>query len=178
MQKISRWFKRSEVKVSNFQLSELVDIISEYTNKSNPYKKLNLTKELSFDCEIKGEYKTHFADLLRIFLENIIKHSDEDIDEIICKISTSNGENNSLILEIENEITDLEKLKSLRNIWQGDKLDTKKLLSEGKSGYHKAFKILTYDLKCPANDCLNTSICDEKNLFRVTVKIDINGVSI
>jgi len=178
MQKISRWFKRSEVKVSNFQLSELVDIISEYTNKSNPYKKLNLTKELSFDCEIKGEYKTHFADLLRIFLENIIKHSDEDVDEIICKISTSKGGNNSLILEIENEITDLEKLKSLKNIWQGDKLDTKKLLSEGKSGYHKAFKILTYDLKCPANDCLNTSICDENNLFRVTVNIDVNGVSV
>jgi hypothetical protein len=146
MQKISRWFKRSEVKVSNFQLSELVDIIAEYTNKSNPYKKLNLTKDLTYDCEIRGEFKTHFADLLRIFLENIIKHSDEDTNEIACKISTANGECDKLKLEIENEITDLDKLKSLKNIWQGNKLDTQKLLSEGKSGYHKAFKILTYDL--------------------------------
>ncbi|MDC9721459.1 MAG: hypothetical protein PSN34_01635 [Urechidicola sp.] len=178
IQKISRWFKRSEVKVSNFHLSELVEIISEYTNKSNPYKKLNLTKDLAYDCEIRGEFKTHFTDLLRIFLENIIKHSDEDTSEITCKISTSNGQSDNLKLEIENEITNLDKLESLKNIWQGDKLDTKKLLSEGKSGYHKAFKILTYDLKCADNNCLNTSICDENNLFRVTVNIDINDVSV
>ncbi len=178
MQKISRWFKRSELKVLDFQLTELINIISEYTNKSNPYKNLSLSKELLFDCKIKGEYKTHFADLLRIFLENIIIHSDEGIDEIPCKISTSFIEKNSLDIVIENEITDLDKLELLKNTWQGNKLDTKKLLSEGKSGYHKAYKILTYDLKNQSIDCLQTSICNENNLFKVSIKINLNGISL
>ncbi len=178
MQKISRWFKRSEVKVSDFQLTELVNVISEYTNKSNPYKGLNLTKELLFDCEIKGEYKTHFADLLRIFLENIIKHSDDSVDDINCKISTNNNEEKVLQIEIENEITDSEKLQLLNDVWQGDRLDTEKLLNEGKSGYHKAYKILTYDLRCSDKNCLNTCICEENNLFRVTLNVDIEGISV
>ena len=54
MQKISRWFKRSEIKVSDFHLTELVNIISEYTNKSNPYKNLILKRELQCDCVVKG----------------------------------------------------------------------------------------------------------------------------
>lgn len=179
MQKISRWFKRSELKVLDFQLTELINIISEYTNKSNPYKNLNLTKSLDFDCIIKGDYKTHFADLLRIFLENIIIHSDEDIDLIPCKITTASSEDdNSLLIVIENEITNLDKLELLKNTWQGNKLDTKKLLNEGKSGYHKAYKILTYDLKNQSTDCLQTSICNEKNLFKVSIKINLIGISL
>ena len=175
VQKISRWFKRSELKVQDFQLNELINVIAEYTNKSNPYKNLNLTKELTYDCKIKGEYKTHFADLLRIFLENIIIHSDEDVDEIQCKVSTSLKEDDLYIM-LENEITDLNKLELLKNTWKGNKLDTKKLLSEGKSGYHKAFKILTYDLKNQSKDCLQTSICNENNLFKVSIKINLNGI--
>ena len=177
MQKISRWFKRSEIKVSNFQLSELINIISEYTNKSNPYKNLNLTKDLAFDCTIRGEYKIHFADLLRIFLENIIKHSDENADFIQSKIITSVN-NEVLTIGIENEITDLNKLELLKNVWKGDKLDTNKLQSEGKSGYHKAYKILTYDLKCSDKNCLSTNISNDENLFNVTVNVDLKGIMV
>lgn len=178
MQKISRWFKRSEMKVLDFQLTELINIVSEYTNKSNPYKKLNLEKELNYDCTIKGEYKTHFADLLRIFLENIIIHSDENTNKISCKITTNLKNDNILMIEIENDITDSNKLELLKDIWTGNKLDTQKLLSEGKSGYHKAYKILTYDLKSSNKDCLQTSICEEKNIFKVSIEINLNGISI
>jgi hypothetical protein len=176
--KISRWFKRSEIKVSNFQLSELVNIIAEYTNKSNPYKNLNLKRNISSDCKIKGEFKIHFADLLRIFLDNIIKHSDENVNVINCKIATSIIDEEILKLEIENEITNLDKLEILRDVWKGDKLDTNKLLSEGKSGYHKAFKILTYDLRCSDKNCLCTSINDIDKLFSVTVNIDLRGIRV
>ena len=175
MQKISRWFKRSEIKVSDFHLTELVNIISEYTNKSNPYKNLILKRELQCDCVVKGEYKTHFADLLRIFLENIIKHSDDNVDNINCMIKTESTDE-ILSIEIENEITDTDKLELLKNIWKDEKLDTEKLKSEGKSGYHKAYKILTSDLMCSYKDCLRTSICDENKLFKVMLNVDLKGI--
>ena len=73
IQKISRWFKRSEIKAADFKLSELINIVAEYTSKSSWQKRLLLTREIHFDCNLKGTYKTHFADLIRIFLENIIK---------------------------------------------------------------------------------------------------------
>src|SRR5690606_8680383 len=106
IQKISRWFKRSEIKAADFKLSELINIVAEYTSKSSWQKRLQLTKEIHFDCNVKGEYKTHFADLIRIFLENIIKHSSENAFDLRCKISSQLEQENILKITIENDITD------------------------------------------------------------------------
>ncbi|MDW3195867.1 MAG: hypothetical protein R8G66_26065 [Cytophagales bacterium] len=175
MQKISRWFKRSEIKASDFKLSELANIIVEYTNKSSPFKKLIFDLESKSDPPIKGEYKTHFADLLRIFLENIIKHSNEEVLDIPCKIVTSTREN-GLTIQISNEITDDESIEALETVWKGNILDFDKLLNEGKSGYHKAYKIITYDLKNEHTNCLTTRISDEKDWFFVNLNIDARDI--
>src|SRR5690606_3686271 len=142
-------------------------IVAEYTSKSSWQKRLNLTKEISFDCNLKGEYKTHFADLIRIFLENIIKHSSENSFDLKCKISSKLEEENILKITIENEITDTNSITELKSGWQGNRLDIEKLLSERKSGYHKAFKILTSDLRCSRNECLKTSISEDEKSFSV-----------
>lgn len=176
IQKISRWFKRSEIKAADFKLSELINIVAEYTSKSSWQKRLLLTREIHFDCNLKGTYKTHFADLIRIFLENIIKHSSENAFELKCKISAVLEEENNLIINIENEITDKNSIEALRSIWNGNTPDTDKLLNEGKSGYHKAFKILTSDLRCSKNQCLKTSISEDENLFSVILSIDIKDL--
>jgi len=176
MQKISRWFKRSEIKASNFKLSELANIIVEYTNKSSPFKNLRIEFDNQNDPHIKGEYKTHFADLLRIFLENIIKHSNEDVVNIPCKIVTSLEDQFNLFIQISNEITNNESIEALETIWKGNKLDFDKLLNEGKSGYHKAYKIITYDLKNNNNKCLTTRISDEKDWFFVKLSIDAKEI--
>ncbi|CCG53148.1 Protein of unknown function [Flavobacterium indicum GPTSA100-9 = DSM 17447] len=176
IQKISRWFKRSEIKAADFKLSELINIVAEYTSKSSWQKRLVLTREIHFDCNLKGTYKTHFADLIRIFLENIIKHSSENAFELKCKISAVLEEENNLKIIIENEITDKNSIEALRSIWNGNTPDTDKLLNEGKSGYHKAFKILTSDLRCSKNQCLKTSISEDENLFSVILSIDIKDL--
>lgn len=174
-QKISRWFKRSQIQAADFSLSEVVDIVSEYTNKSTWQKHLSLKKNLEFDCSIKGEYKVHFADLIRIFLENILKHSKDDAIEIDCEI-TSTLKNDTLLLSIQNEITEETSIEELRNIWKGGKLDLVKLVSEKKSGYHKARKILKYDLGCESDECLQTQISEDEEHFTVQLAIDITNV--
>lgn len=178
IQKISRWFKRSEIKAADFKLSELINIVAEYTSKSSWQKRLHLTKEIGFDCNLKGEYKTHFADLIRIFLENIIKHSSENNFDLNCKISSRLEEENVLKISIENEITDTNSITELKSVWQGNRLDIEKLLSERKSGYHKAFKILTSDLRCSRNECLKTNISEDEKSFSVLLSIDIKNLSV
>lgn len=178
IQKISRWFKRSEIKAADFKLSELINIVAEYTSKSSWQKRLHLTREINFDCSLKGEYKTHFADLIRIFLENIIKHSNENDFDLKCKISSELEQDNILKITIQNDITDKNSISELKSVWQGNSLDIEKLLSERKSGYHKAFKILTSDLRCSKNECLRTSITDDEKLFSVLLSIDIKDLKL
>lgn len=146
IQKISRWFKRSEIKASDFSITELINVVVEYTNKSSWHKRLLVKRNTGFDVKIKGEYKTHFADLIRIFLENVIKHSDESVHDLSCTISTNLDTSSNFIITITNEITNETSLEMLKSVWSGNTLDADKLLNEGKSGYHKAFKILTSDL--------------------------------
>ncbi|MFT3993608.1 MAG: hypothetical protein QM660_04825 [Dysgonomonas sp.] len=178
IQKISRWFKRSEIKASDFKLSELINIVAEYTSKSSWHKRLQLKQELHFDCNIKGEYKTHFADLIRIFLENIIKHSSEDALELKCRISSQLDQESKLKITIENDITNNASIEILKSVWYGNTPDTSKLISEGKSGYHKAFKILTSDLHCSKNECLKTNISEDEKLFSVLLTIDIKDLKL
>ncbi len=176
IQKISRWFKRTEIKAADFKLSDLINIVAEYAIKSSWQKRLQLTREINFDSSIKGEYKTHFADLIRIFLENIIKHSGENAFDLNCKIISQVEQENILKITIQNNITDKNSLDALRSIWKGETPDTDKLINEGKSGYHKAFKILTSDLKCSKNGCLKTNISDDEKLFSVLLSIDIKDL--
>lgn len=179
IQKISRWFRRSEIKAADFNLSELISVVAEYTSKSSLHKRLVIEKSIDFDCKLKGEYKIHFADLIRIFLENIVKHSKELILDIKCKISSSHISNSdTLKIVIQNEITDESSLESLKTIWKNNTPDTAKLLSEGKSGYHKAFKILTSDLRCSKNECLSTSISEDEKIFSVTLFINIKDLKV
>jgi hypothetical protein len=171
--KISRWFKRSEIRAADFHVSEVVNIIEEYTNKSSWHKRLILDKDIRTDFKIKGLYKTHFADLIRIFLENIIKHSDEGVTELASEISCVSVDDEMMSIVIQNEIYDSQTFDTLRSIWKSSSQDKNKLISEGKSGYHKAYKILTSDLKCSKNDCLSTAVFEEEQKFAVTLKINM-----
>lgn len=175
IQKISSWFKRSGTSASDFYIESLVDIVMEYTNKAYQDKKIILDRRIDFNCKIKGEYLTHFADLLRIFTENIIKHSDDKIQTINALIHSTELGKDNMIIRIENEITDENSLNALKDAWKGSEIDIFKLLSENKSGYHKAFKILKSDLKNDQNT-LETEICKESNTFSVVMNISIKDM--
>lgn len=172
--RVSGWFKRSGKSASDFQLDHLIDIVMEYTNKSHANKVINLERELECNCRIKGVYLTHFADLFRIFMENILKHSDEKVPVIDAKITT-NIMDNTLGISIENTITNPQSIEALKTVWTNKDVDISKLLSEGKSGYHKAYKILQYDF-LDKNNYLFTSLNDDEDLFTVTMLIQIKDL--
>src|SRR5690606_23708018 len=113
--------KRSEIKASDFSITELINVVVEYTNKSSWHKRLLVKRNTGFDVKIKGEYKTHFADLIRIFLENVIKHSDESVHDLSCTISTNLDTSSNFIITITNEITNETSLEMLKSVWRDRK---------------------------------------------------------
>lgn len=175
IKRISSWFKRSGTSASDFQIENLIDIVMEYTNKSHPNKRINLSREINHNCKLKGEYLTHFADLLRIFTENILKHSDEKAMIINAKIVIDRIDD-VLEIKIENSVTNKQSVESLKSLWVNKKMDISKLLNEGKSGYHKAFKILQSDLQNDDN-YLFTSLNEDDDLFTVTMIINLNKLT-
>ncbi|WP_379953179.1 hypothetical protein [Dokdonia sp. R78006] len=177
MNKISRWFKRSEIKATNFMLSDLITLVSDHINRSSLKTTLIISEEILFNPKIKGEFKTHLADLLRIFLENILKHSDDSHYNIKCKIKSQSLEN-GLVITVENEITNADSIEALKAVWSNNRMDVTKLISEGKSGYHKAYKILTSDLKSDRKKCLSTKISEDEVWFEVSVNINLNEVGV
>lgn len=170
--RIASWFNRSGSQTSDFTLDKLVDIVLENINHSYQTKGLDLKKDIQANPTIKGEYYSHFADLIRIFFDNALKHSTSTITSVPTEIKISQ-ENNWLFIEIVNEYPDLESIKGMPKIGE-QKIDTKKLSTEGKSGFHKAFKIMQDDLKNENNEC-DLKIVDE-NKFCASLKIVIDNL--
>jgi hypothetical protein len=173
IKKISSWFKRSGTVASDVDLSSLIDLVMEYANKSNSHKKIQLERDLQFDCKIRGEFLTHFADLLRIFIENILKHSGKKAKIINAKITTEKLDSYYAVISIENEITDKE---SLKDIWDEDDMNFSKLNDEGKSGYIKAYKILTSDLRCDKRKSIYIKINEDETRFKVSIVINFKNL--
>lgn len=171
--RISSWFKRSGTTASDFFLDYVIDIVIEHANKTHSNKKVQLEKDIKCNCKISGEYLTHFADLLRIFIENILKHAGDQFFVIPTKIKTELIKNDYISIVIENQITNKDSLDALKNTWTQGKMDITKLSSEGKSGYHKANKILKYDLKCEDNKFC-TDINETEDKFSVSMFINTN----
>lgn len=168
IRRVSNWFKRSGTQTSDFKIENLIDIIIENINKSYPNRTIIVEKDVEFEYTIKGEFYTHFADLLRIFFDNILKHSDENITEIKSKIRTElDGE--QLTILIQNVITNQTAVDALKMTFRNRTMQVDKLISEGKSGFDKAMKILASDLK---NE--NNKLFSDTNESVFTVGMIIN----
>lgn len=97
---------------------------------------------------------------------------------IEVKISTKEVNNNLLSISIENIITDKESLNSLKDVWKDNKIDIQKLQNEGKSGYYKAYHIITSDLKTTIPNCINPHLNENENKFCVTLSIDLTNLKV
>lgn len=175
IRRVSSWFKRSGTQTSDFQLNNLVDIVMEHSNKTHQNKRINLDRQMDFNCTIKGEFYTHFADLLRIFFENILKHADDKVLIINSKITTSSIDN-YLTITIENNVTNAASIEALKNVWGAETMNVSKLLSEGKSGFHKANKIVKSDFKNDTNS-LFTALDESEVVFTVGAKISLSEIT-
>jgi len=166
--KIATWFKRSGKKHSDFKLKFLIEIICSNVQKSYPLKELSLNYNSDFTLSIKGEFYEHFNDFIRIFVDNMLKHSSNRLINCTINVNTFDDyfqivfENDFPITDYDFPITDSE---------YGAKLDSIKLITEGKSGLVKAVKTIKDDLKEEKNQIY---FLPSKDMFKVTVLIYFN----
>lgn len=164
--KIASWFKRSGKTHSDFQLQMLMDIICINVQRAHPLKILQVNSNYAFSPVIKGEFYEHFNDFIRIFIENILKHTSGN--NIPCSISiTQEGDN--IIMVFENSNISPESEIPIEYVGNEVQVDGIKLITEGKSGIMKALKTIKDDLRCEQN---NIYFRMDDNKFRVTAKIN------
>jgi hypothetical protein len=175
IQRISSWFKRSGTQTSDFRLDNLVDIVMEHVNKTHPLKRILLVREFNFNCVIKGEFYTHFADLLRIFLENILKHSGDNAIGIDAKIVVT-GTTEALTISIENSVTNYLSIESLKSRTTQREMNMAILLGEKNSGFYKADKILTSDFKNEDNQ-LWWQLRENETKFVIGAEINLKEIT-
>lgn len=163
--KISTWFKRSGKTHSDFKINFLVDIICKNVQKSYPNKSLQVNFQNDFCNSIKGEFYEHFNDFIRIFVDNMLKHSVNNI--VVCNIFIRTfGDYFEMQFENDSGIMNYEIISE--NSDYGIQIDGIKLITEGKSGLVKAVKTVKDDLKNEDNEIY---FLPTKNKFKVTVKI-------
>jgi len=173
IQKIARWFKRSEIRSSDFTIEHLVDVVEEFVGKSNSTKELELKKEIHYSNQLKGAYFTHMVDLLRIFLDNTLKHSStQDIIVRVLLVAQRNDQD-ELELHVINSVREGD-ITAISDSLHSIKFnDHSRLLKEGKSGYSKAMKILKSDLQISRDNCLEVDVSENEMIYRVSVSIPL-----
>jgi hypothetical protein len=173
LERISGWFNRSGSKTSDFNLDKLITIVLENLNHIYPRRKLNLTEFNVPEVTIKGEFYMHWADLFRIFLENAIKHSIQSYETINIDIVVAKVEDN-LEVTIRNDhpdFTEFDKIVDQDN----HELNIKKLLTEGKSGFPKAAKIIKSDFENDSNTY--RVFKDDNDKFCVVLSVSLINIA-
>lgn len=170
--KIASWFKRSGKTHSDFELNSLIKIICSNVQKSHPLKVLSVNFNSDFNETIKGEFYEHFNDFIRIFIDNMLRHSAKN--NINCNIGITNRSPN-IEMVLENDSPSSETEIPIDDFGYGIEIDRLKLLTEGKSGLIKAVKTIKDDLK---NDSNEIYFKPSKENFRVTVFINYTNLII
>ena len=126
-----------------------MDIICINVQRAHPLKILQVNSNYAFSPLIKGEFYEHFNDFIRIFIENILKHTSGN--NIPCSISiTQEGDN--IIMVFENANISHESEIPIEYVGNEVQVDGIKLITEGKSGIMKALKTIKDDLRCEQNN--------------------------
>ncbi|MBO9204624.1 MULTISPECIES: hypothetical protein [Niastella] len=177
LEKISHWFVRSDSQMSDFTLSDILDINNEYLSKCILTKKLQLDKKLSPNIKVKGKYYVHFSDLFRLFMGNALAYSNLPGAEVPLRISTKLENDPWLEINIYNPLdkdADLNYINHSLNKLKLKHHDLELLTSEGNSGLMKARNILISDLNNPANEI--DYFVNSDNEFQVTLTINITDI--
>ena len=164
--KIALWFKRSGKTHNDFKLNMLMDIICTNVQRAHPLKALEVSSIYQFEKVIKGEFYEHFNDFIRIFIENILKHTHGN--KVNCSISISQ-ENDNIIMVFENGNVNPDSEIPIEYVGNQNKVDGLKLVTEGKSGLMKALKTIKDDLRCEDNDLF---VKTDNGKFKVTAVIN------
>jgi hypothetical protein len=172
VEKVASWFNRSGSQTSDFYISKVINTVIEKLNQSHQSKILDYSINIETDFLIRGEFYSHIADLFRIFFDNALSHSLED-EPIIPVIVDIKCEADWVYILIKNKYPDLIKATSVSS--QTDQhVNARKLYTEGKSGFHKATKIIKSDLKHDRNSFVKE--IDTDGYFSVSLQIALDNL--
>ena len=175
---ISNWFVRTYSQMADFKLSDILDITTEYLNRSILSKQIKLRKDLDSNFIVKGKFYVHFSDLFRLFMTNAIKYSLLPGHLVPLTISNSNIDNNEVIIKITNpldESVDKEKLLQTVTRIKLQYQNLEKLTGEVNSGLLKANNIIKSDFNCDSN---SIDYLVMENSFEVVLKLNIKEIAV
>ncbi|SDP10514.1 hypothetical protein SAMN05428975_0320 [Mucilaginibacter sp. OK268] len=147
---VIKWFNRSESSYDGeYELRMLAETSVEITSNINPSYNFVIDSNIQTSIAVKGEYHQHIIDVIRNFLENMIKRSDLKIEAMAPSMSISEADER-LYFVFENNISEsidqqelLEKLEKIKSNWT---LSDGNISKEEGTGFSKIKKILRYDL--------------------------------
>jgi len=169
LDKIAQWFTITDSQIADFEFSKIVDVCCESLHNHYTSKKLELVKTINFTSLIKGIYYTHFVDLVRIFLQNILDYTSKQ--KVDTSIDVSHNDN-QIIMKIENPLKEDENIEELKQKVKIE-IDVKKSQLDKQSGLYKALNIIKTNFE-NENNTLEINV--EDNKFSVLVIINSNNV--
>jgi hypothetical protein len=173
VEKVASWFNRSGSQTSDFYISKVINTVIEKLNQSYQSKILDYTINIENDFLIRGEFYSHIADLFRIFFDNALNHSLDDEPTIPVMVDIK-CEADWVYIVIKNKYPDLTKANSITS--QSEQpVNARKLYTEGKSGFHKATKIIKSDLKHDRNSFIRE--IDIDGYFSVSLQIALDNLT-
>lgn len=171
--RVASWFTRSGSVVTDMDLAHLVDIVIEQTNKTYSTRRIEVERDVENPCLIRGEYLTHMSDLLRIFLENILKHTVSNQPRISARLS-ANVTDNVLTVRIENDVSTAAGASGVGGA-ASEEVEVGRVFTEGKSGHYKARKILASDLRDERN-ALTVGLSEDGLRYVVSIRVNLIGI--
>jgi len=148
--RIIGWFNRSGTQIKDFKINKVVEITKENTNKhyEGKNKRIELTENIETDVLIKGEYLPYLIDLMKIFFDNILRHTKQSSGIVPTHIEIrTNSQKTNLALNIFNDLYGNveEERDSIEEYLNKFEANISKSLTETNSGFHKAIRILESD---------------------------------
>ncbi|WP_282160827.1 hypothetical protein [Ulvibacterium marinum] len=175
--RIGRWFNRSGTQIKDFRVNKVVEITKENTNKhyEGKNKSIELSEKIETNVLIKGEYLPYLIDLMKIFFDNILKHTRQSSGPVPALIEIKTNKSNTyLCLNIFNDLfgdIDVER-DNIDDYLNKFKADLAKSLTETNSGFHKAIRILKSDLGNKTNKIKIGTNDSNKFYIKCLINID------
>ena len=157
LNKIAQWFTITDTQISDFEFIKIIEVCCESIHNHYTSKQLDLAQDIICEGLIRGQFYTHFVDLLRIFFQNILDYTTETtVAATIEVLKTAE----SVTIKIENDLKedeDIDLLKEKINI--SDDLNRSQL--DKQSGLYKALNIVKTNFE-NENNQLRLDIIDRK----------------
>ena len=153
---VSSWFERvdpsDDMKVTSFELLELCKRIR--VNISPEFSNVNFVSNGDEQILLSGRELPYYVDILLILIDNSIKHSSLELEELNVEMYIENTENGNIKITVSNNfnnniLTEIsESIEVIKNKLSSSKKQSSELVKvEGGSGYLKIYKVIKYDLE-------------------------------